>query len=129
MRRQAGQDDTICAISTAIGLAGIGVVRVSGAKAIPSRPVSFQGFRRTRERLPSHTAHYGHVIDPSSREIIDEALFLIMKAPRTYTGEDIVEIQTHGSPLILEKILSLLVKQGARLAASWRIYTQGIFIR
>lgn len=115
MRRQQGQDDTICAISTAIGLAGIGVVRVSGAKAIHVVQPLFRGAGELA-KAPSHTAYYGQVIDPGNRAIIDDALFLIMKAPRTYTGEDIVEIQTHGSPLILEKILSILVKQGARLA-------------
>lgn len=115
MRQQAGQDDTICAISTAIGLAGIGVVRVSGAKALQVVHPLFKGSAEL-EKVQSHTAHYGHVIDPENQGIIDEALFLIMKAPRTYTGEDVVEIQTHGSPLILEKILSLLVMQGARLA-------------
>ncbi len=116
MRRQAGQDDTICAISTAIGLAGIGVVRVSGTKAFQVVQSLFKGSGELA-KVQSHTAHYGHVIDPNSLEIVDEALFLVMRAPRTYTGEDVVEIQTHGSPLILEKILSLLVMQGARLAA------------
>jgi tRNA modification GTPase len=115
MRRQQGQDDTICAISTAIGLAGIGVVRVSGAKAFQVVQPLFGG-SGTLEKVQSHTVHYGQVIDPGNQAIIDEALFLIMKAPRTYTGEDVVEIQTHGSPLILEKILSLLIMQGARLA-------------
>jgi len=115
MRRQQGQDDTICAISTAIGLAGIGIVRVSGAKAFQVVQPLFGGSGELAT-VQSHTAHYGHVVDPNSRAVIDEALFLIMKAPRTYTGEDVVEIQTHGSPLILEKILSLLILQGARLA-------------
>lgn len=115
MRRQQGQDDTICAISTAIGLAGIGIVRVSGAEAFQVVQPLFGGSAELA-KVQSHTAHYGQIIDPGNRAIIDEALFLIMKAPRTYTGEDVVEIQTHGSSLILEKILSLLVIQGARLA-------------
>lgn len=115
MRRQEGQDDTICAISTAIGCAGIGVVRVSGAKALQVVQPLFKGSGELA-KLQSHTAHYGQITDPSNQAIIDQALFLIMKAPRTYTGEDVVEIQTHGSPLVLEKVLSLLVKQGARLA-------------
>ncbi len=115
MRRRAGEDDTICAISTAIGLAGIGVVRVSGAKAFQVIQPLFKGSGELAD-APSHTARHGQVIDPSNQRIIDEALFLVMKAPRTYTGEDVVEIQTHGNPLILEKILSLLVMQGARLA-------------
>ena len=115
MRQRTGQDDTICAISTAIGLAGIGVVRVSGTKAFQFVQPLFSGSSQLSE-IPSHTARYGHLIDPTNQKVIDEALFLIMKAPRTYTGEDVVEIQTHGNPLILEKILSLLVIQGARLA-------------
>jgi tRNA modification GTPase len=115
MRRQQGQDDTICAISTAIGLSGIGVVRVSGTDALRIVQPLFKGSSELA-KAQSHTALYGQVIDPSNQETVDEALFLIMKAPRTYTGEDIVEIQTHGSPLILEKILSLLSMQGARLA-------------
>lgn len=116
MRRRVGEDDTICAISTAIGLAGIGVVRVSGAKAFQVVQPLFNG-SGSLANAPSHAARQGQVIDPGNRRIIDEALFLVMKAPRTYTGEDVVEIQTHGNPLILEKILSLLVMQGARLAA------------
>lgn len=115
MRQRAGQDDTICAISTAIGLAGIGVVRVSGANAFQFVQPLYKGSSKLSE-TPSHTARYGHLIDPSDQKTIDEALFLIMKAPRTYTGEDVVEIQTHGNPFLLEKILSLLITQGARLA-------------
>lgn len=115
MRQRSGQDDTICAISTAIGLAGIGVVRVSGSKAFQSVEPLFKGSGRLSE-TSSHSARYGHIIDPSDRKMIDEALFLVMKAPHTYTGEDVVEIQTHGNPLVLEKVLSLLIAQGARLA-------------
>jgi len=115
MRQQTSQDDTICAISTAIGFAGIGVIRISGARAFQVAQPLFRGAGQL-SKTPTHTARYGHLVDPSAQRVIDEALFLIMKAPHTYTGEDVVEIQTHGNPLVLEKILSLLITQGARLA-------------
>ncbi|MBI3804022.1 MAG: tRNA uridine-5-carboxymethylaminomethyl(34) synthesis GTPase MnmE [Nitrospirae bacterium] len=116
MRRRAGEDDTICAISTAVGLAGIGVVRVSGEKAFQVVQPLYRG-KGLLSEFTSHTAHFGHVVNPATQTLIDEALFLVMHGPRTYTTEDTVEIQTHGNPLILEKILSILLSQGARLAS------------
>lgn len=115
MKSRAGQNDTICAISTAAGLAGIGVVRVSGENAFRVVQPLYRGPGLLAD-FTSHTARVSHVIDPTDQERIDEALFLVMKGPRTYTGEDVVEIQAHGSPLILEKVLSLLLSHGARLA-------------
>ncbi|MFY9269807.1 MAG: tRNA uridine-5-carboxymethylaminomethyl(34) synthesis GTPase MnmE [Candidatus Manganitrophaceae bacterium] len=116
MKKRAGQEDTICAISTAIGLAGIGVIRVSGENALKVVQPLFGGAVELA-KIPSHTARYGQVIDPLNKKSVDVALFLVMRSPRSYTGEDVVEIQTHGSPLILNKILSDLLSQGARLAA------------
>jgi tRNA modification GTPase len=104
-------DDTIAAVSTPIGKSGIGIVRLSGRKALsiadkiflPSNGLSPSGF-------PSHTIHYGRIKD------IDEVLLTVMRAPRTYTREDIVEINCHSGIVILRRILDLLLKSGARLA-------------
>ncbi len=118
IRPHVGQDDTICAISTPMGLSGVGVVRVSGPAAIPMVAPLFKG-RGAFTQFSTHTLHYGKVVDPREAHLpheIDEALFLILKAPQSYTGEDTVEIQSHGNPLILQKILALLMGQGARVA-------------
>lgn len=115
MKGDLNHADTICAISTAPGESAIGIIRVSGADAFSVVQPIFGGLG-IFEEFQSHTAHYGDVVDPNTRMVVDEALFLVMKAPRSYTGEHIVEIQSHGNPFLLQKILSLLLAQGARLA-------------
>ena len=115
MKTRKGGDDTICAISTPIGMGGIGVIRVSGAGALAVVDPLFKG-KGSILTFQTHTAHHGAVFDPALQEVIDEALFLVMRAPRSYTGEDVVEIQAHGNPISLQRILSLLIYQGARLA-------------
>lgn len=107
--------DTICAIATPPGESAIGVIRVSGRQAFSLVQSVFQGNGRLEE-FQTHTIHYGQVFDPLEGRIIDEALFLVMKGPRSYTGEDSVEIQSHGNPFLLQRILSLLITRGARLA-------------
>lgn len=102
--------DTIAAISTPLGEGGIGIVRLSGSQA-----------RSIAEKLfDHHLSHrhltYGHINDPQSGEIIDEVLICYMAASHTYTREDIVEINCHSGPLVLQRILELLLGQGARLA-------------
>ena len=110
--------DTIAAIATARGEAGIGIVRVSGTLALT---IAAEVFRSPRSvsptQLPTHTLTYGHVIDTSeSDEIIDEVLLGIMHAPKTYTGEDIVEFNCHGGTIPLTAVLDVVVKNGARIA-------------
>ena len=110
--------DTIAAIATARGEAGIGIVRVSGSLALP---IAAEVFRSPRVispiKLPTHTLTYGHVIDATaSDEVIDEVLLGVMHAPRTYTGEDIVEFNCHGGIVPLTAVLDLVVKNGARIA-------------
>ena len=111
-------DDTIAAIATPRGEGGIGIVRVSGSLAIP---IACKLFRPSRSVVPSelqsHTLTHGHVIDTfASDEIVDEALLGIMRAPNTYTTEDIVEFNCHGGSMPLASVLELVVKSGARLA-------------
>ncbi len=110
-------DDTIAAISTPIGEGGIGIVRVSGDRAVS---LAEKVFRSPKGRMlagsRSHTIVYGHVVDPQTGERIDEVLIAVMRAPRTYTREDVIEISCHGGPVPLKTVLSLLLREGARLA-------------
>lgn len=109
-------EDTICAISTPIGEGGIGIVRISGKDAILiADKIFFPKRNKKLSALPSHTIHYGEIRD-DSKEKIDEALVSIMKAPNTYTKEDVVEINCHGGALPLKKVMELVVKNGARIA-------------
>ena len=110
--------DTIAAIATARGEAGIGIVRVSGSLALPIAAELFRSPRTVSPtELPTHTLTYGHVVDATaSDEIIDEVLLGVMHAPRTYTGEDIVEFNCHGGIVPLTAVLDLVVRNGARVA-------------
>ena len=110
--------DTIAAIATAQGEAGIGIVRVSGTLALA---IAAEVFRSPRgvvpTELPTHTLTYGHVVDTTAPdEIIDEILLGIMHAPKTYTGEDIVEFNCHGGAVPLTAVLDVVLKNGARIA-------------
>jgi tRNA modification GTPase len=110
-------DDTIAAISTPPGKGGIGIVRISGDQAIELADRIFRASGGTKlSGSPSHRIHYGHIIDPSSNETVDEVLVSVMKAPRTYTREDTVEINCHGGPVPLRRVLELVINHGARLA-------------
>jgi len=102
--------DTIAAISTSLGEGGIGIVRLSGKDALS---IARRLFSR---QLQHRRLVYGHIIDPDSGEVVDEVLAAYMKAPHTYTREDIVEIDCHGGPLPLQRILGLCLHHGARLA-------------
>lgn len=110
-------DDTIAAISTPVGEGGIGIVRLSGkdAIAIADRIFSSPKGKKLKD-VKSHTVIHGFVIEPSTCERIDEVLVTVMKAPRTYTREDVVEINCHGGMLPLRATLQILLKEGARLA-------------
>ena len=110
------QNDTIVAIATPPGIGGLGIIRVSGPDAFATvLPLLRQAGGRTD--LPqSHLLTYGHIVDPASGEIFDEVLVAFMRAPRTYTREDVAEIQGHGGPLVLQRMLQLILAQGVRLA-------------
>ncbi len=104
--------DTICALATSGGISAIGVIRISGIDAIKIVNKIFQG--KDLENVQTHTVHFGKIID--GIEIIDEVLATIFVSPKSYTGENSVEISCHGSPFIQQQILELLIKSGARLA-------------
>ena len=104
--------DTICAISTSLGIGAISIIRVSGEEAINKVAKLFDG--KNLNVVKSHTIHYGHII--SDGEIIDEVLITVLKAPKTYTKEDIVEINSHGGIATTKKILEILIENGIRLA-------------
>lgn len=105
-------NDTIVAISTALGVGAISIVRLSGTEAIEIGNNCFKGKDLTK--VKSHTINYGHIVDQD--EIIDEVLVSIMKAPRTYTAEDVVEINCHGGIISTKRILETMLTHGARLA-------------
>jgi len=108
-------DDTIAAISTPSGRGGIGVVRVSGPGSLEIAETMFKPQAGAPISEPNH-ARFGRIIDPVTAEVIDEAVVTYFKAPRSYTGEDVVEISSHGSPIILGRVLQLVVHRGARIA-------------
>jgi tRNA modification GTPase len=109
------RSDTIAAIATSMGNSGIGIVRISGIDSIEIIDKCFAaaGGERMADSK-SHTIHYGHIKDGD--EIVDEVLVLIMKAPRSYTAEDTVEVDCHGGVFVLNKILETIIKAGARPA-------------
>lgn len=104
--------DTIVALSTPLGNAGIGVIRLSGPKAYQ---ILTQIFSK-REKLLSHRVYFGNIISPFDKKLIDNVLAVYMKAPKTYTGEDVVEISCHGGIYIIKKILGLCIKLQTRMA-------------
>ncbi len=105
-------NDTIAAISTALGVGAISIVRLSGPDAIEIVNNCFTG--KNLEKAPSHTIHYGHIKD--NDEVIDEVLISVMKSPKTYTTEDVVEINCHGGIISTKRILETMLTHGARLA-------------
>src|ERR1044071_782893 len=119
-----GWDDTIVALATPPGLGAIGVIRLSGSAAIsivdklfPSKDLSEQ---------PSHSLHVGFIKD--EEKILDEVVLSLYKNPRSYTGEDVVEISGHGSPFVLQKIINACIQRGARLAKPGE-FTQRAFLK
>ncbi|MDE6085725.1 MAG: tRNA uridine-5-carboxymethylaminomethyl(34) synthesis GTPase MnmE [Muribaculaceae bacterium] len=108
-----GGDDTICAISTAPGIGGIAVARVSGPQAIEIADSLWQG--RSLATVESHTAHLGNILD-SRGELLDQAVATVYRAPRSFTGEDVVEISVHGSRWIQRELINSLCKAGCRLS-------------
>lgn len=108
-------EDTIAAISTALGESGIGIIRMSGENSKKILEEIFQPAHKSSS-FNNRKLIYGHVIDKNKNEVIDEALAVYMKAPNTYTREDVVEISCHGSIVSLRKTLELIIKKGARIA-------------
>ncbi len=104
-------DDTIVALATPQGIGAIGVIRLSGAAAISIIDSAFKG--KNLDQAPSHTLHFGKIMG-AEKEIIDEVLVSLFKAPHSYTGENVVEISCHGSPFILQRVMELMVAKGAR---------------
>ncbi|HIW17799.1 MAG TPA: tRNA uridine-5-carboxymethylaminomethyl(34) synthesis GTPase MnmE [Candidatus Faecalicoccus intestinipullorum] len=105
-------DHTICAISTALKEGAISIVRLSGEDAVS---ITSQIFTKDLSHAPSHTIHYGHILD-ENKEPVDEVLVSVFRAPKTYTREDVVEINCHGGIFITRKILSIVLSHGAKLA-------------
>ncbi|MCD6422825.1 MAG: tRNA uridine-5-carboxymethylaminomethyl(34) synthesis GTPase MnmE [Elusimicrobia bacterium] len=109
------RNDTIVAPITAWGHSSVGIVRLSGNDSLKILEKIFKPKSNTKvKNFKSHTIHYGHIYD--GKELVDEVLVFTMLKPKSYTREDVVEISSHGGPLIIKKILSLCIKNGARLA-------------
>ncbi|VTS15625.1 tRNA uridine-5-carboxymethylaminomethyl(34) synthesis GTPase MnmE [Streptococcus pseudoporcinus] len=106
--------DTITAISTPLGEGAIGIVRLSGTDALKIANTVFKG--KNLHEVASHTINYGHIINPDNQEILDEVMVTVMLAPKTFTRENVIEINTHGGIAVTNEILQLLIKQGARMA-------------
>ncbi len=117
---QASTNDTIAAIATPPGIGGVGIVRLSGPESLA---IARHIFRRPGKRAEaddwqpeSHRLYYGHAVQPRTGQPLDEALLAFMRGPHSYTAEDVVEIQAHGGPLVLRRILDAALGEGARLA-------------
>jgi tRNA modification GTPase len=108
-------EDTIAAIATPLGESGIAVIRVSGPDAVGIVDRVFQT-KRPLHSAETHTVHYGHIVVPETKNRIEEALVTLMRGPRSYTAEDVVEVSCHGGIISVKKVLEILLDQGARLA-------------
>jgi tRNA modification GTPase len=124
--RHGSLGDTIAAISTPLGTGGIGIVRCSGPQA---QAIAVQIFRRKEGRGPllSHRFYLGEIIRPRDHAVLDEVLLVFMRQPKTYTREDVVEIQCHSGVLVLQQILQTVLESGARLAEPGE-FTQRAFL-
>lgn len=109
-------ETTIAAISTAMSASGIGIIRISGEEAMDviSRIYRSKGGKKKIREVSTHTIHYGYIYD--GEELIDEVLVMVMKAPRTFTGEDTVEIDCHGGVYAMKRVLETVLKNGAKIA-------------
>jgi tRNA modification GTPase len=107
--------DTIAAIATALGEGSVAIVRLSGPESIAVVDRIFKSRKRLSEQ-DTHTLTYGHIVDPQTEEVVDEVLVALMRAPRSYTREDVVEIHCHGGIIAVQRILRLVLRYGARLA-------------
>ncbi|WP_118952848.1 tRNA uridine-5-carboxymethylaminomethyl(34) synthesis GTPase MnmE [Taibaiella helva] len=118
-------EQTIAAIATAPGIGAIGVIRLSGSEAITIADLIFKGKKLAAQQ--SHTLHFGRIVSPADGAEIDEVVVSLYHGPRSYTGENVVEISGHGAPYILQRILEACIQAGARLAHPGE-YTQRAFL-
>lgn len=109
------QEDTIAALVTAIGESSVGIIRISGPDAVKIASDIYIG-KKNLQTVPTHTISYGFVYDKKKEKKIDEALFMVMRGPNSFTGEDVVEVQCHGGIVIMREVLQLILSSGARLA-------------
>lgn len=109
--------DTIAAISTPMGEGAIAIVRLSGENAVQIADKIFKSVNGNKlEKAATHTIHYGHLVEPKTGQIIEEVMVSIMRAPKTFTEEDVIEINCHGGILSANRVLQLVLNNGARLA-------------
>ena len=109
--------DTIAAISTPMGEGAIAIVRLSGSEAISIADLIFRSpSAKSLVEKESHTIHYGHLIEPKTGEVVEEVMLSLMKGPKTFTREDVVEINCHGGMVTVNRVLQLALRHGARLA-------------
>ncbi|HCZ2437432.1 TPA: tRNA uridine-5-carboxymethylaminomethyl(34) synthesis GTPase MnmE [Staphylococcus aureus] len=107
--------DTITSISTPMGEGAIGIVRLSGPQAVEIADKLYKG-KHLLNDVPSHTINYGHIIAPESKEVVEEVMVSVLRAPKTFTREDIIEINCHGGILTINRVLELTMTYGARMA-------------
>ncbi|HEK6447169.1 TPA: tRNA uridine-5-carboxymethylaminomethyl(34) synthesis GTPase MnmE [Staphylococcus aureus] len=107
--------DTITSISTPMGEGAIGIVRLSGPQAVEIADKLYKG-KHLLNDVPSHTINYGHIIDPESKEVVEEVMVSVLREPKTFTREDIIEINCHGGILTINRVLELTMTYGARMA-------------
>lgn len=119
--------DTIAAISTAVGEGGIAIIRVSGPQAISGIDAIFKS-KITLKDADTHTVHYGHIIDPSSGEKVEEVLVTLMRGPRSFTAEDVVEINAHGGVIAVKKVLDVVLQQEGFRTAEPGEFTKRAFL-
>jgi tRNA modification GTPase len=110
------REDTIAALATPAGEGGVGIVRISGPDSERIASALFIRAAGKNGKLKSHTLHYGSIQDPITAKILDQVLLTIMRTPRSYTGEDVVEVHCHGGAFVVQRILGLILSQGARHA-------------
>ncbi|PRS03901.1 tRNA uridine-5-carboxymethylaminomethyl(34) synthesis GTPase MnmE [Bacillus atrophaeus] len=109
--------DTIAAISTPMGEGAIAIVRLSGPEAIQIADRMYKGPKgKTISSVESHTIHYGHIVDRSTQRVVEEVMVSVLRAPRTFTREDVIEINCHGGIVTVNQVLQLALREGARLA-------------
>lgn len=118
--------DTITSISTPMGEGAIGIVRLSGPEAVEIGDKLYKGKKQLKD-VPSHTINYGHIIDPETDEVVEEVMISVLRAPKTFTREDIIEINCHGGILTINRILELTMTHGARMAEPGE-YTKRAFL-
>lgn len=118
--------DTITSISTPMGEGAIGIVRLSGPQAIEIGDILYKGKKKLSE-VETHTINYGHIIDPETNETVEEVMVSVLRTPKTFTREDIIEINCHGGILTINRILELTMTYGARMAEPGE-YTKRAFL-